>query len=412
MGRTVIHGQSAIEESKTDRQERITWWSQKAIRDARIMVVGAGAIGNEVIKNLCLMGFGHIFIADMDTISVTNLSRTVLFTEEDIGKYKAEVAALKAREMSVCPDVEVQAFVGNIVHKLGTGIFRQFDLVLGCLDNYECRIDVNKRCNQLGIPYIDGGIWELSWSVQLFHYPHSSCLACGDYSIYQQEKKRRYSCAVKQLRQIEEEKVPTIQVASASAGSFMVQEAAKYLNGQEVRFGKKYYFDGMINEFETIRIRPKEDCLFHESFDNITITDMTNQLTLSEFLNRVSLDHGGEIFYIDVYGDYLFTKTARCRNCGRQIDLYTPDYNIYMEDLYCEDCMAQEAFVEGVYADCEDIVEFKDNDEKLRDMTLEQLGIPKGHIVRVRNIKDDEECYYYELSADIPELMGDISLRG
>lgn len=415
MGRIKLAGCGSLAESMTDRQERISWWGQKAVHDARILVAGAGAIGNEVIKNLCLIGFGHIFIADMDRISTTNLSRTVLFTADDVGKYKAEVAAERAKEMSVCPDAEIQYFTGDIVHELGTGVFRQFDLVLGCLDNYECRLSVNHRCNQLGIPYIDGGIWELTWSVQVFHFPESSCLACGVSSgMLAEERKRRYSCGTKQLRQIAEEKAPTIQVASASVGALMVQEAAKIVNGQTeyVSYGKKYLYEGMLNRFETVKIRLNDNCLYHDTFDEITETDFTNKVTLKEFLHKVSADHGGKTFFVDILGEYKFTTTAKCRTCGTEISLFQPEYKLYVDDIYCEDCMRQKRFnTKGIRVDSEDLTELRAEDSRLADLTLEQLGIPKGHIITVRNTEDEKECCYYELSADLPEMLGEISLK-
>jgi DNA-binding transcriptional regulator YhcF (GntR family) len=61
----------------------ISWWEKEKVRDARVMVVGAGALGNEVIKNLALMGVGHIFIVDFDRVEAANLSRSVLFRESD-----------------------------------------------------------------------------------------------------------------------------------------------------------------------------------------------------------------------------------------------------------------------------------------------------------------------------------------
>ena len=61
-GKINIVSSEKEEESLTDRQERIPWWQQKAVNDARILVAGAGAIGNEVLKNLALIGFGHVMI--------------------------------------------------------------------------------------------------------------------------------------------------------------------------------------------------------------------------------------------------------------------------------------------------------------------------------------------------------------
>jgi len=411
-GKINIVSSEKEEESLTDRQERIPWWQQKAVNDARILVAGAGAIGNEVLKNLALIGFGHVMICDMDEISASNLSRTVLFTKDDVGKKKAEVAAERYKQMCVCPDTEVTYFVGNIVSELGTGVFGQFDIVLGCLDNYECRLSVNRRCNELGIPYIDGGIWELSWSVQVFHYPHSSCFACGVSSkMVAEERKRRYSCAAKKIRLVQERKASTIEVAAASAAALMVQEAAKIVNGQEVVFGRKYHFEGLSNMFQTVRVPVKKDCMYHSRFESITKTAFTNQVTLREFLSGVSAAHDGKRFYIDILGDYTFMTDAECRSCGKKISVFQPDYKMYMEDFYCDACKAEQKVSDGLELKCEELVALDASDLRVADMTLAQLGIPKAHIVTVRNVENDEECYHYELTADLPEMLGSIAVR-
>src|SRR6185295_5874786 len=90
----------------SDRYSRlrlIPWWRQEKLAAARVLVVGAGALGNEVIKNLALLGVGTVFVIDLDTVEPSNLSRSVLFRSEDGGKPKAEVAARRSEEIN--PDV-------------------------------------------------------------------------------------------------------------------------------------------------------------------------------------------------------------------------------------------------------------------------------------------------------------------
>ncbi len=85
-----------ITDPDTDRYHTfsyISWWKQEVVKDATVMVVGAGALGNEVLKNLALMGIGNLLIVDFDTIEDSNLSRSVLFRESDRGRHKADVAA-------------------------------------------------------------------------------------------------------------------------------------------------------------------------------------------------------------------------------------------------------------------------------------------------------------------------------
>ena len=97
------------------------------------MVVGAGALGNEVIKLLALIGVGRVTVIDFDTISRSNLSRTVLFRESDVGKPKASVAAERA--LLINPGMSVTPIIGDIEFDLGLGDLRHFDVVFGCLDS-------------------------------------------------------------------------------------------------------------------------------------------------------------------------------------------------------------------------------------------------------------------------------------
>src|SRR5256885_6135492 len=101
--------------------------AQPRLSRARVVVVGAGALGNEIVKNLSLLGVGNLFIADLDRVENSNLSRSILFREADNGTFKAEAAVRGARD--VYPKVKAQPFVGNVVYDLGLGVFRWADVV-------------------------------------------------------------------------------------------------------------------------------------------------------------------------------------------------------------------------------------------------------------------------------------------
>ena len=139
MAETII-----ITDPDTDRYHTfgfISWWQQEVVRNATVMVVGAGALGNEVLKNLALMGIGNLLIVDFDTIEDANLSRSVLFREGDRGRPKAEVAAEAVKRLN--PDVNVKAWYGDINYEMGLGVFRHIDVVIGCLDNREARLSLS-----------------------------------------------------------------------------------------------------------------------------------------------------------------------------------------------------------------------------------------------------------------------------
>ena len=122
----------------------MSWWDADRVKDAKVMVVGAGALGNEVLKNLALMNVGSIFIVDFDTIEYANLCRSVLFRTEDIkqNKYKCEIAGERIKEIN--PNVKVQAVNGDIMIDVGLGIMRRMDVIIGCLDNRIARLFINR----------------------------------------------------------------------------------------------------------------------------------------------------------------------------------------------------------------------------------------------------------------------------
>src|SRR6185503_3333538 len=112
-------------DAENDRFHRfslISWWDQSRLKNAKVLVIGAGALGNEILKNLALLGVGNILVADMDRIENSNLSRSVLYRAADNGQLKATAAAKAAKDLY--PDLNIHPFNGNVVYDLGLGVFR------------------------------------------------------------------------------------------------------------------------------------------------------------------------------------------------------------------------------------------------------------------------------------------------
>ena len=100
---TITAQEASGDEDRFNRFRLIGWWDQKKLAAAKVLVVGAAALGNEIVKNLALLGVGNMLIADLDRIENSNLSRSVLYRAADNGQYKAEVAAAAARD--IYPDI-------------------------------------------------------------------------------------------------------------------------------------------------------------------------------------------------------------------------------------------------------------------------------------------------------------------
>jgi adenylyltransferase/sulfurtransferase len=402
-------------ETAFDRAKLISWWSQDVLADSRVLVIGAGATGNETLKNLALLGVGNIFICDMDTISISNLSRTVLFSPDDVGKYKAEVAAERVKQMSNHPNVKVDYFVGDIVSGLGHGVFRRIDVILGCLDNALTRVNVSRRSTMFQKPYLDSGISELGLSLNVHNYPESSCLECGmDTAVLESERMIRFSCDVFKRRAVQEGHAATVLISAAVVSALQVQEAVKALhkiNGIELEvpivYGRKYYYQGMNHMFEVMRVRTKEECTAHSIVDEVIDTQVSSQSTLRDALTAIK-DLFGHEYVIDTYPDSAFITEAKCIGCHKVIDVNRPMSNIYTDELYCSDCSQEENDGYTPEYTAIDLFSSDMREDYLLDYSLEQLGIPPLHVIIVREKANPDNYKHIELTADLGRALPNI----
>lgn len=380
-----------FEEDRYGRLKLIPWWDQDRLKNATIMVVGAGAIGNELIKNLTLLGIGRILIFDIDAIESTNLTRSVLFRAKDVGRFKAEVAAERAKEIN--PDVHAKAFVNNIIDDVGLGVFRRMDVVLGGLDNREARLAINQSCYKVNKPWIDGAIEVLNGFARVFVPGQGACYECTMTEMDWKLINKRKSCALLTHKQMAEGKIPTTPTSSSVIAGIQVQEMLKLLHsdrGLPTLAGKGFVFNGLTHDSFVVEYQRKEDCMSHDVYDPIIEKPWSvRTMTLRSLLDEVKLDLG-EKAVIDLDRD--IATIAQC-HCGHKKALYTPVHKLTGEDLICEQCGEAMQF---------DSIHTLRGEEEFLDKTLFEIGIPLLHIICGRlgmTVK------YYEFSADETEIF-------
>jgi len=144
---------------------------------SRVLVVGAGGIGCELLKNLVLTGFTHIETIDLDTIDTSNLNRQFLFHRPDVGKSKSLTASVSCKKYN--PDVNIIAHFGNVKDaQFGVSYVKGFDLVMNALDNIAARRHVNGVCLAAGVPLIESGTAGYLGQVQVIKGGVSECYEC------------------------------------------------------------------------------------------------------------------------------------------------------------------------------------------------------------------------------------------
>ncbi|KAJ0165164.1 Ubiquitin-activating enzyme E1-like [Colletotrichum tanaceti] len=147
------------------------------VKKARVLMVGAGGIGCELLKNIVLTGFGEVHVVDLDTIDLSNLNRQFLFRHEHIKKSKALVAKDAAQPFN--PKVNIVAHHANIKDsQFNVKWFRDFDIVFNALDNLEARRHVNRMCLAADVPLIESGTTGFNGNVQVIKKGITACYDC------------------------------------------------------------------------------------------------------------------------------------------------------------------------------------------------------------------------------------------
>ncbi|KAK9316068.1 hypothetical protein V1524DRAFT_452956 [Lipomyces starkeyi] len=148
------------------------------IKTARVLMVGAGGIGCELLKNLVLTGYGEVHLVDLDTIDLSNLNRQFLFGHEHIKKSKALVAKDTASKFN--PHVKLVAHHANIKDpQFSVTWFKSFDLVFNALDNLDARRYVNRMCLTAEVPLIESGTTGFNGQVQVIVKGKTECYDCN-----------------------------------------------------------------------------------------------------------------------------------------------------------------------------------------------------------------------------------------
>lgn len=388
---------------KNDRDatlKLIDWFEIDRVRAAKIMVVGAGAIGNEVLKNLALLGIGHIYIVDRDTIEMSNLSRSILYRAEDAGKLKAEAAAQAVHQIN--PNVNVIWQNGDIRLDVGLGLLRRMDVVIGCLDNRHARMAINRKCWKVNRPWVDAGISVLDGQVAAFRPGQGGCYECS----FTRQEYEQVTVPCSRLTSIyaREGKIPTTPTIASLVAAVQVQEALKLLDPHRWEdrnlIGKEFIFHGTTARVEIFRRPFNANCLAHSLIDPATIIEMpenrANNTTAAQLIARARQQLGATA-HLALNFDLIVER--RCSNCGIITRFLRPFDRVYFEELQCDQCGRQgwETLTKNLG------LEVQDYKEDFLDLPLSELGVPPLDILRAYG--EGGKQINFELTGDTAHVL-------
>ena len=384
----------------------LSWFKIDKVRNAKVLVVGAGALGNEVLKNLALFGVGNIVVVDFDKIEYSNLTRSILFRPEDADKgyYKAEIAAKRLKEIN--PTIHVEAICGDLSTDVGLGVYRRMDVVVGCLDSLRARILLNRLCFRAGKIWIEGGIGDLEGQVSAYQLNHN----CYECSLFEEENlemagnknDNRVSCPQIAQGNTEHGRVATTPVSASIIGAVQAQEAMKIIHDDELKsgafsslIGNMFHYEGKHTQAGTFNFNAyNDDCIAHEFWENIleiptlsadTSIEKTRQI-LKEILDveTVSINLRNDKFV-----DYLSSRSDNKKFPAMMPQSKIPNFIDASQEL--EYLSVKDG---GLYQRAYENI---DEDFPYPNLTLKQIGIPSFDILQVTT----ENGYAYaELSRD------------
>jgi len=358
-------------EGRYDRHQLIAWWDQSVVSRAHLLVAGAGALGNEVLKLLALIGVGHIRVVDFDTISRSNLSRMVLFREGEIGRPKVEVVVERLHEIN--SDVEVQGIQGDLRFDIGLGDYRAANIVIGCLDSVNARWALNRKCLQAGVNWIDGGISDHHGLVAHYSPSGGACYECNFTPATLERFNRRYSCPFGLTSDEVEAKVPTTAITTSVIAGIQVQQALLWLHGVEndrLQPGERLLV--YLKPFRMMkdRLPQNSDCLAHNSLPiEIPILNGSNELTVKEVIASARLVYP-EILALSL--SYDLVTDFDCPACGFSEEINRPKEKVFHQESHCPKCgqFRQPIMLSAIT-----------QDQKESALSLKEIGIPPREIL-------------------------------
>jgi len=236
---------SRFELERYDRQLSIRGWGaegQRKIRNSKVIIVGVGGLGSVSSLYLAAAGVGKLILIDNDRVSLSDLNRQILYSEETLGLSKVDVAKMKIESLN--SQVKVESIMKQITKENISDLIKDADVVVDGLDNWSARFIVNEYCVENDIPFVHAGVSEFYGQITTVMPGKGPCLRC----IFPEKP-------------YEMENIPILGATPGVLASLQVMETVKIITGiGRLLVGRMLFLDGEEMTCEETEIKRNPDC--------------------------------------------------------------------------------------------------------------------------------------------------------
>jgi adenylyltransferase/sulfurtransferase len=213
---------------------------QEKLKNARVLVIGAGGLGSPLLIYLAAAGIGTIGIVDDDVVSLSNLQRQILYTTAEVGLKKVTLASRKLS--ALYPEIEIQLFDLRLNEENAEEIFKNYDVIADCTDNYRTRELIGKISARLGKPLAFASVLNYEGQISVFNYQDGPTFN----DLYPNIPKDGI---------YKENEIGLLGVLPGIAGTLQANEIIKIITGYgEVISGKLLVFNIQENRFNLFKL--------------------------------------------------------------------------------------------------------------------------------------------------------------
>ena len=281
----------------------VGWEGQRRLRNARVLIVGAGGLGSPASLYLAAAGVGTIGLADFDAVDLSNLQRQILYATSDVGRPKVDAA--RTRLEGVNPHVRIVTHTERLTSANALDVLRDYDVVIDGTDNFPTRYLLNDACVLLDLPYVYGSIFRFEGQVSVFGGREGPCYRC----LFREPPPPGLvpSCA----------EGGVLGVLTGIIGSLQALEAIKLVLGRgDTLRGRLALFDALAFRWRELRLKRNPTCpvcgdeptltrlIDYDAFCGVTMTDPNSTDELSPAQLQQRLETGEALSLIDVREPY------------------------------------------------------------------------------------------------------------